>query len=253
MNFTDLHYQNPPLLIANVWDAGSAIAAQQLGYQACGTSSAAIAAMLGYDDGEGMPFDDLFFIVSRLCAVTSLPLSVDMEAGYSDTVEGVIKNIQRLAQLGVVGINLEDSRVVQGERRLEEPSRFAARLSAIRAACPELFINVRTDTFLLDIPQPLEETLCRGRMYAECGAQGFFVPGVTGEQEIVSIVREVALPLNVMCMPELADFPTLARWGVKRISMGNFVHGALQSALKDLLSGVQAAQSFSGVFRHADH
>ena len=253
MNFTTLHQQNAPLLIANVWDASSALAAQQLGYPALGTSSAAIAAMLGYDDGEAMPFDELLYVVSRIRAVTTLPLSVDMEAGYSDTAEGIIANIQRLAQHGVAGINLEDSRVVAGVRHLEAAPGVARTLSAVCAACPELFINVRTDTFLLGIDQPLQETLRRGQLYAASGAKGLFVPCVTGQEEIMTLAHEIALPLNVMAMPALADFATLAAWGVRRISMGNSVHSALQTTLKDLLSEVQTAQSFSGVFRHAGH
>lgn len=253
MNFTTLHHQDTPLLIANVWDASSAMAASRLGYPALGTSSAAIAAMLGYDDGEAMPFDMLLMMVSRIRAVTTLPLSVDLEAGYSDTAEGIIGNIKRLLSHGVVGINLEDSRVVAGERRLEEASHFARSLTALHAAFPDLFINVRTDTFLLNVEQPLAETLRRGKMYAACGAQGLFVPGVTGQGEITTLAREVALPLNVMSMPELADFSTLATWGVRRISMGNSVHSALQTTLNALLSGIRSTQTFSGVYRHADH
>ncbi|MBN3191672.1 isocitrate lyase/phosphoenolpyruvate mutase family protein, partial [Pectobacterium brasiliense] len=34
MDFAELHHQSNPLLIANVWDASSAIAAQYAGYQA---------------------------------------------------------------------------------------------------------------------------------------------------------------------------------------------------------------------------
>ena len=81
MNFADLHNPHEPLLIANVWDAASAVAAQEAGYQALGTSSAAIASTLGYEDGQGMPFDELFYMVTRILAVSKLPLSVDMEAG----------------------------------------------------------------------------------------------------------------------------------------------------------------------------
>lgn len=253
MNFTNLHHQDTPLLIANVWDASSAFAAQQLGYAALGTSSAAIAAMLGYDDGEAMPFDALLYVVSRIRAVTTLPLSVDIEAGYSDTPEGVIENIRRLMQHDVVGINLEDSRVVSGVRRLDDASLFARKLAAVHAAFPDLFINVRTDTFLLDSDRPLQETLRRGQMYAACGASGLFVPGVTGQDAIVTLAREIALPLNVMCLPELTDFTTLAAWGVRRISMGNALHSTLQTALKDLLSGVLSTQAFSEVYRHAGH
>lgn len=253
MNFTTLHHQDTPLLIANVWDASSALAASELGYPALGTSSAAIAAMLGYDDGEAMPFEELLYVVSRIRAVTRLPLSVDIEAGYSDTSEGIIEDIQRLTQLGVVGINLEDSRVVAGIRHLEDAALFARTLNAVCAAYPELFVNVRTDTFLLGIDQPLQETLRRGQLYAACGAKGLFVPCVTAKEAIVTLAQEIPLPLNVMSMPELAGFATLAAWGVKRISMGNVLHSALQTTLKDLLSEVQATQSFSGAFSHAGH
>ncbi len=60
MDFNALHQQNQPLLLANVWDASSAQAAQQAGYQALGSSSAAIAAMLGYEDGEEMSLTSCF-------------------------------------------------------------------------------------------------------------------------------------------------------------------------------------------------
>lgn len=201
MNFNALHQQNQPLLLANAWDASSAQAAQQAGYQALGSSSAAIAAMLGYEDGEEMSFDELLYIVSRIKAVSELPLSVDLEAGYSATTSHIIDNIQRLAHLGVSGINLEDSHVVNNTRRLDDAVVFAAKIQEITRA-----------------------------------------------EDITAIVRHVPLPLNVMCMPELADFSTLSALGVKRISMGNFIHAATQARLKDLLCQVQANYSFSGVF-----
>lgn len=253
MHFAALHHQPAPLIIANVWDASSALAAHQAGYRALGTSSAAIAAMLGYDDGETISFDELLFMVTRIRAVTALTLSVDLEAGYSETTTDIIENIQRLAQLGVVGINLEDSRVIHGERQLENASAFATKLGQIRQACPEMFLNIRTDGFLLNDDNALNETRRRGQLYAANGADGFFVPGVTREEDIRALVRDVPLPLNVMCMPGLADFSTLATSGVRRISMGNFVHSAIQTRLKDLLLTIQNEQSFAGVFSHESH
>ncbi|WP_256937297.1 isocitrate lyase/phosphoenolpyruvate mutase family protein, partial [Enterobacter chuandaensis] len=128
MNFAELHNQHEPLLIANVWDAASAVAAQEAGYQALGTSSAAIASMLGYEDGQGMPFNELFYVVTRIRAVSSLPLSVDMEAGYGDSAEEIVTHLRRLAQTGVSGVNLEDSRVINGERQLGDVSDFSCNL-----------------------------------------------------------------------------------------------------------------------------
>lgn len=252
MTFTEIHHQNGPLLIANVWDAASAITAQQAGYQALGTSSAAIAAMLGYEDGEAISFEELLYIVTRIRSVSHLPLSVDVEAGFGSNADEITEHLKRLAQTGVVGINLEDSRVVNGVRRLDDALTFSKTLKAIRtrlnAENYSLFLNIRTDTYLLNHEHALQETLSRGRLYESVGADGLFVPCLTSEQEITIISRELSLPLNVMCMPDLPTFGILKQAGVKRISMGNVVHSALQSKLKTMLQRVQSQCSFAEVF-----
>ena len=253
MDFNALHHQNHPLLIANVWDASSALIAQQAGYNALGTSSAAIATLLGYEDGERMSFDELLFMVTRIKAVTSLPLSVDLESGYGDTTSRIIENIHCLTQAGVVGINIEDSHVVNGVRSLDDAHTFASKLQELTAACPDLFFNVRTDTFLLNVEDALEETLYRGQLYAAHGANGFFVPGITQPDSIAALVHRIPLPVNVMCMPTLPDFPTLASLGVRRISMGNFIHAAMQAKLKESLCRIQTHQSFADVFDYENN
>ena len=111
MNFTQLHQQKMPLLLANVWDAASAQAAEAAGYQALGTSSAAIAAMYGYKDGEEISFSELFSLLHCLKKKTSLPLSVDMEAGYSTSPAQLVERLTQLAGIGIVGINLEDKAI----------------------------------------------------------------------------------------------------------------------------------------------
>ncbi|MDY4387301.1 isocitrate lyase/PEP mutase family protein [Pectobacterium aroidearum] len=252
MNFTERHHQSPPLLIANVWDASSAIAAQHAGYQALGTSSAAIAAMLGYEDGEAMSFDELLYIVTRIKSVSHLPLSVDVESGFGRTASEITVNLKRLASLGVVGVNLEDSRVVNDVRQLDDAVAFSRALKEIRHALTiendQLFFNIRTDTFLLGHEQALQETLLRGRLYEEAGADGLFVPCLTSENDIAIISREINLPLNVMCMPDLPAFDRLKTLGVNRLSMGNFVHSAIQSTFKNIMLTIQSQQSFAGVF-----
>lgn len=130
--FCPLHQQEEPLLIANVWDVTSARAAQAAGYKAIGTSSAAIAALYGYDDGDGITIAELRHLVVRLQACCSLPLTVDMEYGYGDSHYPIIANLLALAEPGVAGVNLEDSRVQQGKRVLQDSAEFASLLNAIR-------------------------------------------------------------------------------------------------------------------------
>ncbi|MCU6192588.1 isocitrate lyase/PEP mutase family protein [Enterobacter sichuanensis] len=252
MNFADLHNPHDPILIANVWDAASAVAAQEAGYQALGTSSAAIASTLGYEDGQGMPFDELFYMVTRIQAVSKLPLSVDMEAGYGDSAEEIAANLRRLAQTGVAGVNLEDSRVINGVRQLDDASDFSRILStvcdALRSENCRLFLNIRTDTYLLGHKDALQETISRGQRYKAAGADGLFVPCLTSEKDISLIAQASGLPLNVMCMPGLPSFDRLKRAGVSRISMGNFVHSAMQSTLFDVMHAIRSRQTFEGLF-----
>ena len=257
MNFTQLHHQSAPLLIANVWDVPSALAAQRAGYQALGTSSAAIADMLGYPDGEGMSFAELRYIVGRIRAATTLPLSVDIESGYAESVDGIVDNMLQLSVLGVAGINLEDSHVRDGRRELLDAEHFAKRLQAIREGLAthrvSLFLNVRTDPFLLGMPEALSVTLSRASLYASHGADGLFAPCVHHPEDITALVRQTALPLNVMAVPGLADFSTLSELGVRRISMGNAMHSALQTQLNRLLLSLRHQQSFAGVFDDESH
>ncbi|WP_412529245.1 isocitrate lyase/PEP mutase family protein [Burkholderia lata] len=257
MNFFQLHQQAEPLLLANVWDAASARAAETAGYAAIGTSSAAIADSLGYTDGEGVGFGELTDLVARVRSVSGLPLTVDIEAGYGATSDAIVANLRDLAALGVVGVNLEDSVVRGGQRMLVDVEPFAQRLREIRAglqaAGVELFLNVRTDTFLLGVDHARGETIARGQRYADSGADGLFVPCLTDEADIAAIVDGVSLPLNVMCMPALPSFGRLAALGVRRISMGNFLHQRAHHVLKQLFGDVRAEQSFDPVFCHAGH
>ena len=255
MDFKALHYQKKPLLLANVWDVPGALAAQKAGYQALGTSSAAIAAMMGYEDGENIPFDQLLFVVERIKRAVDLPLSVDIEAGFGTNINDIINNVRQLENMGAAGVNIEDSSIVNGNRQLEDTRLFCEKLRALKRACPALFINARTDTFLLKSDNSLEDTLLRGKAYAESGADSLFVPGIIEEYDIVTVSHTVNLPLNVMCMPGLAGagFNQLAEWGVKRISMGNCVHAALLAELKKMLRQVRLQNSFSSVFDHENH
>lgn len=256
MNFAALHAQPAPLLLANVWDVASARAAQHAGYTAIGTSSAAIADMYGYADGEGLSFAELRHLVQRLRACCPLPLTVDMEHGYASSTQDIVANVLALAELGVAGINLEDSLVQRGTRTLRDAAEFAQVVQACRQQLDSvhqpLFINVRTDTFLLGLDDARAQTLARGALYAEHGADGLFVPCITDPADIAAVADAVPLPLNVMCMPALPDFSTLAALGVKRISMGNALHQHQQASSQRLFSSILNNSSFDAVFAHAD-
>ncbi len=251
MEFKKLHHQEKPLLLCNVWDAASAKLAEHLNFQAMGTSSAAIARMLGYQDGEEMAFSEIEYFVQRIGSISKLPLSVDLEAGYGREPKEIAANIERLAHLGVVGINIEDS-IVLKDRTLINENEFAQTLSNVRqllekAGVP-MFLNVRTDPFLGGHPNPLLETKKRIKVYEKAGADGIFVPCVEKKTDIEAIVKATNLPINVLCMPHLPNFETLEILGIKRISMGNFLFDSMHTGLEEITKTVLSDQSFKSIF-----
>ncbi len=249
--FKQLHQLPAPLLLGNVWNAGGARIFETKGFAAVGTSSAAVANSLGYEDGENLAFSELLFVVERIAKCISIPLSVDMEAGFSATAAGVAANISRLAEAGVAGINLEDS-IILGQRKLLPTEQFAAKLSDIkeelRKAGVSMFINLRTDGFLLSLPNALQETLERIQAYEQAGADGIFVPCIEAASDIAAVVAATRLPVNVMCMPQLPSFDKLTALGVKRISMGNSLHKALDRTMEHMVDNILRQQSFNSLF-----
>jgi 2-methylisocitrate lyase-like PEP mutase family enzyme len=241
--FYQLHQQKKPLIIANAWNVKSAQMIEQNGYDAIATSSGAISNSLGYEDGEKIPFSELLYMVQRIKVSTNIPLSVDLERGYTDNANELIENIQRLVDIGVAGINLEDA---QGEEI------YLKKLNSIKnhfeKTNQKLFINARTDGFLQKVESPLETTIKRAKLYQEAGADGLFVTAVSDPATIKEIASSTTLPLNIVGTPKLSSIKTLSECGVRRISMAVFLYRATYNRLENLLKEVITEQSFEPMF-----
>lgn len=249
--FTQLHHQANPLLIGNIWDVNSARLFERNDFKAVATSSAAVAHAQGYDDGEQLPFEVLVQLAKRVAKEVAIPLSVDIEAGYSNSIAGILQNIDKLCDAGVVGINMEDS--VPGRARSLQPAHdFQKIVTAVAEHLSktnkQLFINVRTDGFLLALPNALEVTLSRIKAYENAGASGIFTPCITQVSDIRNVVQSTKLPVNVMAMPTLPSFDELTALGVKRISMGNALHDFLNTAMEKTIQRIQENQNFTELF-----
>jgi 2-methylisocitrate lyase-like PEP mutase family enzyme len=235
--FSELHHGNELLVLPNAWNAKSALLLEQSGFKAAGTSSAAVAESLGYGDGEQMPFQDYLFVVKRIVSTIKLPFSVDLEMGYGKTSEEIYANVARLAQLGVVGINLEDSRIDNSVRTLQELDVFANKLENLKNRIVrqhiEMFVNVRCDAYLLALEDKREETSRRARSYESSGADGLFLPCIARPEDIKEAVGSTRLPVNVMCFPGLPDFDSLSALGVKRLSLGGFLFDSVYKSIRN--------------------
>lgn len=249
--FSQLHQQTEPFLLGNIWDVNSAHIFEAAGYKAIGTSSHALAAAFGYDDGENLPFDTLLRVAKRVVATVKVPFTVDMEGGYSDTAAGIIEHIKMLHEAGVAGINLEDTRA-KPSRRFRPVDEFKQLLTEIADGLEQknikMFLNVRTDAFLLGLPNALDETISRINIYENTGIHGIFVPGVAHAEDINTITRETILPVNVMCVPALPDFNSLKSLNVKRISMGPFLFNKISTQTGTLAKNIIEVQNFGPLF-----
>jgi 2-methylisocitrate lyase-like PEP mutase family enzyme len=236
--FKTLHGGNKLFILPNAWDARSAQIFQESNYPAVGTSSAAVATSLGYADGENMPFNDYLLIIKRIAASVAVPVTIDMEMGYGKTADAIYSNLQKLVEAGIAGINIEDSAINNGVRSLKDAKDFARMIEVIKSklvnAHESLFINVRCDTFILNVQDKSEETTKRLKLYELAGADGIFLPLIKDEQDIAQAVATTKLPLNVMAMPGLLPIDKLNELGVKRVSMGPFLHSATYRKVKEL-------------------
>lgn len=215
--FHALHRQATALVLANAWDAASARLLEAAGAPAIATSSASLSWSLGFGDGGALPVPELLGAVGRMLRCLSVPLSVDIEDGYSVDPDEVAALVETLAGMGVAGINLEDG--------TGEPSLLAAKIRAIRArqACRTLFVNARTDVYLRRLASgdaAVDLVVRRGAGYLAAGADGLFVPGLSKVAEVAAIANAVALPLNLMGLPELPSRQALEAAGMRRLSAG---------------------------------
>ena len=219
-NFKKLHTQPELLILGNIWDAQSAKIAQDAGFKALGSSSHAIANAMGYADGEQITVDEILFVVERIVKAVDIPVSVDFESGYSDNPDEVAKNVKRLVDIGVVGINLEDGKVQDGKRVLGDDKLHKQKIEAIKSLSKNIFINARTDTYTTKHNSALEESIKRIQLYSKAGADGSFVPLIETEDDIKAFLEATSLPLNVFQTPNLPSLDKLNKLGVKRLSHG---------------------------------
>ncbi|MBL0749052.1 isocitrate lyase/phosphoenolpyruvate mutase family protein [Nocardioides sp. G10] len=218
------------LVLPNVWDVGSARVVEGAGYRALATASAAVTAVLGHEDGDVAPSDEMFAAAARIARAVSVPVSIDAEAGYGLPPAELV---DRLLAAGVVGCNLEDSDHAAGG--LVDADRHAAYLAEVRAACAArevpLVLNARVDVFLPPAGVPadgrVDEALRRARLYREAGADCVYPIGVGDPDVLARLVEGIDGPVNGNSGPDL-PLAVLRDLGVARVSYGpRFYRAAL--------------------------
>lgn len=245
--FQALHVPGKPLILFNVWDAGSAKAVATAGAKAIATGSWSVANANGFDDGEQLPLAVAIDNLKRIVKVTELPVTLDVESGYGETPAQVGETIAKAIAAGAIGCNLEDSYPKDGTLRplAESVERVRAARRAAEAAKIPFFINARTDVFFQREPEQhddpmVDEALERARAYAEAGGSGLFVPGLIDIARIKRVTGASPLPVNIMMGSKSPPIKELAQNGVARVSHGPgpylLAMKALEQAARSVIS-----------------
>lgn len=218
-----LHRDARVLTLPNAWDPESALMIEALGAQAIATTSAVIAHLRGFEDGEGMPADVAIAAIAEITGAVSVPVTADLEAGYGDA----FTTVRRAVGVGASGANIEDElRPLDRAIALME-----AALAGAAAEGVDLVLNARTDVYLkngIDPSLRFDEAVARGKAYLASGAACFFVPGLKDADTVAALVRE--LGWHTVSLLGTADGPHPQTWaaiGVARVSYGPYVHRAL--------------------------
>jgi 2-methylisocitrate lyase-like PEP mutase family enzyme len=245
-----LHRTPPILVLPNAWDAATARVFEAEGFPAIATTSAGVAAALGYPDGGVVPSREMIEAVARIARAVQVPVTADIEHAYAATPDAVADVVLRVIAAGAVGINLEDC--VPGATELEplalQTDKIAAIARAAATAGVRVVINARTDGFLRGIgarEARLGVAIERGRAFLAAGADCVFVPGVRDPETIRELVRGIGGPVNVLAVDGTPPVPELEKLGVARVSVGSGPMRAALALVRDVARELKTRGTYS--------
>lgn len=236
-DFRALHKKGHVLILPNAWDAASARAFENAGFSAVATSSAGMMVSLGYPDGEVIGRSEFVEAVQRIARVLTVPLSVDVVAGFGETPDEVAATVRDVVKAGAVGVNIED--FIHGEKKLHMVEKQVEKLKAVKklqqVSNVPIVINARTDALRYaegDEAARLKEAIRRAVAYRDAGADCVYPMGLTDPATISTFVRALNFPTNVMVRKGLPSVKELERLGVRRVSFGPTASYAAMGLLK---------------------
>jgi len=232
--FRELHQRASAFVIPNPWDVGSARLLAGLGFEALATTSAGYAFSIGKRDSK-VGREAMIAHVATIAAATDLPVSADLENGFGDDPEYVAETIRMAAAAGASGGSIEDATGRAADPVYDEGlavERIRAAVEVVRGLPTRFTLTARCENYLHGKPD-LADTIRRLQAYQEAGADVLYAPGLTSHEEIVTLVKSVNRPVNVLVgfkgiELSVAEASTL---GVRRLSVGSALARAAYGAL----------------------
>lgn len=248
--FRNKHRGPRLLLLPNAWDAMSARVFVAAGFDAIATTSGGVAWSLGYADGEQTPWAEVVAATARIVRAALVPVTADIEAGYGETADAVMRSVAEIIEAGAVGVNLEDG-TTHGPVPIRNPADAADRIRAAReaakAAGVPIVINGRTDLYLRNIGDEASrfgETVERGRSYLAAGADCVYPIGLRDPATIGRLVKALGAPININVRAGSPSVAELEALGVARASTASQVALMAMSLTRQVADDLRATGRF---------
>jgi 2-methylisocitrate lyase-like PEP mutase family enzyme len=209
-------------VMPNPWDAGSARALEQMGFEALATTSAGFAWTSGHAD-DHVTLDQALEHLRDVANAVKVPVNADFQGAYAVEPQQVSENVKLATATGIAGLSIEDSSGDEAQP-LYDFDLAVERVGAARRAIDEsgtgIVLTGRSEGFVCGRPD-IDETIRRLRAYAEAGADCLFAPRITSTEHIVAVVAAVSpKPVNLLINAPFLTVAEAADLGVRRISVG---------------------------------
>ena len=234
--FRILHERPGAFVIPNPWNAGTARFLTALGFEALATTSAGLGLAIGRrDSAASLSSEVVLENAKEILEATPLPVSADLEDGFSADPAGCADTIGQAAGIGLVGGSIEDA-TGDPDDPIFDLEHAVDRVRAAAEAARDLpfILTARAENFLYDRPD-LEDTIKRLQGFEEAGADVLYAPGLPSLEAIGTVCRSVGKPVNVVMglSGTTYSLEELEAVGVKRISVGGaFARAALGAFLR---------------------
>lgn len=255
--FKELHERKELFILPNAWDVASARIFENAGFPAIGTTSAGIAASLGYQDGQQISALEMLSCIQRIVAGVDVPVTADIEGGYSQNMDEVLGFIECVLDIGVAGINIEDSTGI-AENPLALLASQVEKIQEIRSLATtkkhSLLINARIDVFYLKLYR-IEEAACevlrRAHAYLSAGADCIYIFGINDKEWLKKLVHEIPGPVNLLAGPGMPSVNELREMGVRRLSLGSGAMRATLGTLNEICKELSTEGTYTALTENA--
>ncbi len=195
-----------------VFNGVSAILAERSGFNALYLSGSGVAGNMGLPDLSVTTLTEVAEEARRITAVTKLPLIVDVDTGFGETIN-VIRTVREMEHAGASAIHIEDQVLpkrcghLNGKRIVPEDDMVLKIKAAVSARKNRDFVIIaRTDARSVN---GMDDAIERSRQYVRAGADMIFTEALESRSEFERFASEVKAPL-LANMTEFGKSPLLS-------------------------------------------